>query len=166
MATPTKEWQEQLARKLAYGNQWAYPNASMSPISRSSSSAGGSKDSARTRRRLDYPGQPSALSHVPQNWDNLYTLTDASRTSFSVPVSLAVTVLTLLQRRASPIPWMRPRRRLVTSQWTRIKRYCEQYIDNFHALTVYLPVSLSRAGIWPPPACAKPEEDGGWSARE
>lgn len=116
MATPTKEWQEQLARKLAHGNQRAYPNASMSPISRSSSSAGVSKDSARTRRRLDYPGQPSALSHVPQNWDNLYTLTDASRTSFVVPISLSMIVLTLEQRRTSPVLSMKLKKRLVIFQ--------------------------------------------------
>ncbi|KAI8981384.1 fungal-specific transcription factor domain-containing protein [Trametes punicea] len=69
LATPTREWQEQLSRRLNYGNQWSYTSTSMSPVSRSSSSAGGSNEYARTRRRLDYSGQPSTL-----NWDTLYTL--------------------------------------------------------------------------------------------
>ncbi|KAI0375162.1 hypothetical protein BV20DRAFT_985517 [Pilatotrama ljubarskyi] len=77
LATPTREWQEQLSRRLAYGNQWAYASTSLSPISRSSS-AGGSNDPARTRRRLEYPGQPN-IPLQQHNWDNLYTLPDPSQ---------------------------------------------------------------------------------------
>lgn len=43
---------------------------------------------------------------------------------FNVPISLAVTVLTFQQRRVSLVLWMRPRRRLAISRWTRTKRYC------------------------------------------
>ncbi|KAH9858030.1 fungal-specific transcription factor domain-containing protein [Lenzites betulinus] len=77
LATPTKEWQEQLARRLAFTNQWTYPSAAISPTSHSSSSAAGSSDLSRSRRRLDYAGQ-SASVPIPQNWDNLYTLPDTS----------------------------------------------------------------------------------------
>ena len=71
-ATPTREWQEQLARRLSHGTQWAYATSPLSPPSRSSSSAGGSTDYARTRRRLDWPP-------IQQNWDNLYTMSDSTR---------------------------------------------------------------------------------------
>ncbi|CDO75511.1 hypothetical protein BN946_scf184935.g47 [Trametes cinnabarina] len=74
LATPTREWQEQLLRRLNMGNQWAYSTTPMSPASRSSSSAGGSNDYARTRRRLDYSAPSSNLSYPHQNWDSLYTL--------------------------------------------------------------------------------------------
>ncbi|OSD03232.1 hypothetical protein PYCCODRAFT_1388765 [Trametes coccinea BRFM310] len=77
LATPTREWQEQLSRRLTYGTQWAYSGTPMSPVSRSSSSAGGSNDYARTRRRLDYSGQSSSGPFQQHNWDNLYTLSDA-----------------------------------------------------------------------------------------
>ncbi|KAI0639571.1 fungal-specific transcription factor domain-containing protein [Trametes polyzona] len=78
LTTPTKEWQDQLARRLAYGNQWPYASASLSPASHSSSSAGPSSDPARTRRRLDYTG-PSTSMPMQPNWDALYTLPDTSR---------------------------------------------------------------------------------------
>ena len=71
-ATPTREWREQLAHRLAHGPQWAYSTSPLSPPSRSSSSAGGSTDYARTRRRLDWPP-------IHQNWDNLYTMSDSTR---------------------------------------------------------------------------------------
>ena len=77
-ATPTREWQDQLSRRLAHGTgQWAYTTP-VSPPSRSSSSAGGSAEYSRTRRRLDWPLSGS----LQQNWDNLYTLPDTSRMSF------------------------------------------------------------------------------------
>ncbi|KAI0778344.1 fungal-specific transcription factor domain-containing protein [Trametes elegans] len=76
LSTPTKEWQEQLSRRLAYGNQWPYAPASLSPVSGSSSSVGGTTETTRTRRRVDYPGQPANVPPTPQGWDNLYTLPD------------------------------------------------------------------------------------------
>ncbi|KAI0669742.1 fungal-specific transcription factor domain-containing protein [Trametes maxima] len=80
LATPTREWQEQLSRRLTYGNQWTNASTSLSPVSRPSSSTGSSNEYARARRRLDYgpghPGQPGHVPLMPQSWDNLYTLTD------------------------------------------------------------------------------------------
>ncbi|KAI0801106.1 fungal-specific transcription factor domain-containing protein [Fomes fomentarius] len=72
-ATPTREWQEQLSRRLsqAHSNQWAYKTAPLSPASRSSSSAGGSTEYSRTRRRLDWSHNAAPQQ---QNWDNMYTI--------------------------------------------------------------------------------------------
>lgn len=64
------------------------------------------------------------------------------------------------QRRVSPIPWMKPQKRLDISQLTNTKRYRDIYDDISHALTAYLSVSLPRPRIWPPSACTKPEKDG------
>ncbi|KAI0719947.1 fungal-specific transcription factor domain-containing protein [Cerioporus squamosus] len=74
-ATPTREWQDQLARRLAQGSQWGYASTPLSPMSPSSTSTS-SNEYARTRRRLDWP-----LPNMPlqQNWDNLYTLPDSNR---------------------------------------------------------------------------------------
>ncbi|TBU34755.1 fungal-specific transcription factor domain-containing protein [Dichomitus squalens] len=81
-ATPTREWQEHLARRLAQSNQWAYTSTPVSPISRSSSSTGGGvADYSRTRRRLD---NPYARPIQQQNWDGLYTLPDATPPSADV----------------------------------------------------------------------------------
>ncbi|KAI0830473.1 fungal-specific transcription factor domain-containing protein [Trametes gibbosa] len=73
LTTPTKEWQEQLARRLVRRNQWTHPPAAMSPAPQSSSPTAGLSDLSRSRRRLDYTVQPNPMP-VPQNWDNLYTL--------------------------------------------------------------------------------------------
>ena len=79
LATPTREWQDQLSRRLAYGSQWAYSSAPMSPVSGASSSAGGSNEYARTRRRLEQLGQQPYVQQ--QQWDNLYTMSDSARAS-------------------------------------------------------------------------------------
>ncbi|KAI0652011.1 fungal-specific transcription factor domain-containing protein [Trametes meyenii] len=80
LATPTREWQEQLSRRLTYGNQLTTASTSLSPISRPSSSTGSSNEYARARRRLDYgprySGQSGHAPAIPQSWDNLYTLPD------------------------------------------------------------------------------------------
>ncbi|KAJ8454826.1 hypothetical protein ONZ51_g12801 [Trametes cubensis] len=77
LATPTREWQDQLSRRLAYGSQWAYSSAPMSPVSGASSSAGGSNEYARTRRRLEQLGQQPYVQQ--QQWDNLYTMSDSAQ---------------------------------------------------------------------------------------
>ncbi|KAI0756844.1 fungal-specific transcription factor domain-containing protein [Daedaleopsis nitida] len=69
-AAPTREWQDQLARRLQ-NYSWAYTTSPLSSKSRASS-AGTSNDYSRTRRKLDYP----ASMPTQQNWDNLYTLPD------------------------------------------------------------------------------------------
>ncbi|TFK94392.1 hypothetical protein K466DRAFT_476476 [Polyporus arcularius HHB13444] len=77
-ATPTREWQDQLARKLAQSGQWGFAPTPLSPVSPSSTS-NSSNEYGRTRRRLDWP--PSIP--LQQNWDSLYTLPDGNQTSKS-----------------------------------------------------------------------------------
>ncbi len=79
-ATPTREWQEQLSRRLsqAHNTQWAYKTAPLSPASPSSSSAGGSTEYSRTRRRLDWSHNAAPQQ---QNWDNMYTIPSQIRMS-------------------------------------------------------------------------------------
>ena len=79
-ATPTREWQEQLARRLAQGGQRTYAPTPMSSVSPTSASSG-SYEYARTRRRLNWP------QSVPnqQNWENLYTLSDSNRMDTNDP---------------------------------------------------------------------------------
>ncbi|KAI1788821.1 fungal-specific transcription factor domain-containing protein [Ganoderma leucocontextum] len=74
-ATPTREWQDQLSRRLAHNSQWPSLSSPVSATSRSSSRAdGGGTDQSRTRRRLSYGG-----SAQQQRWDDLYTLPDANQ---------------------------------------------------------------------------------------
>ncbi|RPD55889.1 hypothetical protein L227DRAFT_603343 [Lentinus tigrinus ALCF2SS1-6] len=79
-ATPTREWQDQLARRLAQGGHWGYAPTPLSPVSPSSTSTG-SNDYARTRRRLDWP----LNIPIQQNWDSLYTLPDSNRMDANDP---------------------------------------------------------------------------------
>ncbi len=79
-ATPTREWQDQLARKLAQSGQWGFAPTPLSPVSPSSTSTS-SNEYGRTRRRLDWP-----LSiPLQQNWDSLYTLPDGNRMDTNDP---------------------------------------------------------------------------------
>ncbi|EMD41895.1 hypothetical protein CERSUDRAFT_120801 [Gelatoporia subvermispora B] len=86
MATPTREWQEQLVRRLL-GQEASYPTPLMSlspeasghitPASQSSPYIGVPGDHGRSRRRLDGPSQPPHK----QEWNGLYAMSDDSHSN-------------------------------------------------------------------------------------